>query len=75
MRININNYRPKVGDKVAFRGYTIEQVRWGGNDTPDMLDTNTTYAITYVEVHASHTKVTLDGYPDLKFNSVHFALA
>ena len=52
MRINVNTYRPKVGDKVAFQGYTTEQVRWGGNDTPDMLDKDTTYVITYVEVHA-----------------------
>lgn len=64
--------RPARGDKVTFIGYTKEQVRWGNNDTPSMLTENAVYTVSNCEVHPSHTKVTLDGYPDLKFNSVHF---
>ena len=64
----------KKGDTVIFNGYCIEQVRWGGNDTPDMLTINNTYVIESVEKHRNHTKVSIAGYPGLKFNSVHFTL-
>ena len=62
----------KPGDKITFNGWCIEQVRWGRNDTPDMLEVNSTYVIESVEPHRSYTKVSLVGYPGLKFNSVHF---
>ncbi len=66
-------YRPAEGDKVTFVGYNKAQVNWGSNDTPDMLVINETYTISSVEVHRSHTKVTIEGVDSsLKFNSVHF---
>lgn len=76
MIVEINNYRPEVGDSVRFKGWTKEQVRWGNNDTPSMLIVGRTYVITGVDVRRSHTKVTIRGVSeDLKFNSVHFTLA
>jgi len=75
MNVNLNTYKPEVGDKVRFVGYTKEQVRWGGNATPNMLTIGHTYTIQGVERHSSHTKVTIKGVDDsFKFNSVHFVL-
>ena len=71
--MKINMYRPEVGDKVTFNGYTKEQVMWGNNDTPYMLILGRTYKIEDVDVHNSHTKVKLKGIVGL-FNSVHFSL-
>ena len=69
-------YRPEVGDKVTYNGWTKEQVRWGNNDTPYMLIVGRDYTITAVERHRSHTKVCIKGVDEsLKFNSVHFTLA
>ena len=59
------------GDRVVYTGYTKEQVRWGGNDCPTMLNIGETYIIESVRVHSQHTKVTLKGIVG-RFNSVHF---
>lgn len=71
MKFFISVYKPKVGDKVTFEGYTIEQVRWGNNDEPTMLTVGYEYFVEEVEEHNHHTKVKLVGY-DGYFNSVHF---
>ena len=68
-------YKPEVGDRVRFNGWTKEQVKWGNNHTPYMLIIGHEYTITGVEVHRSHTKVTIRGVcENMKFNSVHFSL-
>jgi hypothetical protein len=75
MKVNLNTYKPEVGDKVRFVGYTKEQVRWGNNSTPYMLILDRCYTVSGVERHSSHTKVTIKGVDDsFKFNSVHFVL-
>ena len=69
------SYKPNRGDKVTFMGYTKAQVNWGSNDTPDMLTEGETYTISSVELHSTHTKVTIEEVDSsLKFNSVHFTL-
>ena len=76
MIIETNTYRPEVGDTVTFKGWTKEQVRWGGNSTPYMLIVGRNYVITKVERRAMHTKVCVRGVDEsMKFNSVHFTLA
>ena len=70
------SYRPEVGDRVRYNGYSLEQVKWGNNDVPYMLIVNRLYTITKVERHRSHTKVAVKGVDEsLRFNSVHFTLA
>lgn len=66
-------YRPQVGDRVKYLGYTQEQVNWGNNDVPYMLIKGRIYTVEYVEVHRQHTKVKIKGVVG-KFNSVHFVL-
>ena len=76
MIIDVNTYRPEVGDKVTFKGWTKEQVRWGNNSTPYMLIVGKQYKISAVEVHRMHTKVCIKGVSEhMKFNSAHFTLA
>lgn len=61
------------GTKVVFWSSIPEQVRWGGNDDPDEhLVRGQTYTIERTEIHSQHTKVFLEGFPGLKFNSVSF---
>ena len=61
--------------KAKFIGSTIEQVRWGTNDDPDtILVIGEEYDLANIEVHSSHTKLTLTRWPTLKFNSVSFEL-
>ena len=66
--------RLKKGDVVWYVGSTPEQVRWGNNDAPTMLKTQTQYTIKEVESHTWHTKVILEEYPDKSFNSVSFRI-
>ena len=62
----------KKNDTVIFIGSSIEQVNWGGNDDPNgILVRGEEYVVEYVEVHTSHTKISLVGY-DGKYNSVSF---
>ena len=73
--MTFRSYRPEVGDRVRFTGWTQEQVKWGNNSTPYMLILDKCYTVSGVERHSSHTKVTIKGVDDsFKFNSVHFAL-
>ena len=60
----------KPGDNVLYLGCTIEQQRWGNNDFPPCI-IDRVYTVTDVEVHKSHTKVSLKGMVG-KFNSVCF---
>jgi len=60
------------GDKVIYLGCTQEQIRWGGNDDPSkILIEGAVYYVEKIEVHSSHTKLTLRGVYG-KFNSVCF---
>ena len=61
----------QIGDTVEFTGWSEAQVRWGNNDTPDMLIEGRFYVVDDPDVRSSHTKVRVDGY-DGWFNSVHF---
>jgi len=62
----------KPGDCVKFILCLKEQVNWGGNDDPmKVITIGETYTIKTVDVHSSHTKVTLEGING-RFNSVHF---
>ena len=72
--MRFNSYKPTKGDEVTYHGYSLEQVKWGNNDVPWMLDVGKTYTVESVERHSSHTKVTLEGYEG-RFNSVHFTLS
>lgn len=63
------------GDIVRFVEATDAQVNWGSNDDPrEHLLTTTAYTVVDVEVHSFHTKIVLEGFEDLRFNSVHFEL-
>lgn len=62
------------GDVVQFVDACDAQVKWGNNDDPRLvLRPGLSYNVLVVEVHSSHTKVYLEEFPNLRFNSVHFA--
>jgi hypothetical protein len=62
----------KIGEKVKFKSSSPEQVNWGSNSDPyEILNTEDTYEILYVEVHSYHTKIELVGIKG-RFNSVSF---
>ncbi len=61
----------KVGDKVIFKGCTIEQERWANSSNTDLLLVGKEYAISDIEVHSWHTKIQLNGIQGA-FNSVCF---
>jgi len=61
-----------IGDTVRYIGCTNEQVNWGSNDDPrSFLIIGREYIVENVEVHSSHTKVSLRNKWG-KFNSVCF---
>ena len=60
-----------VGDAVEFLGCSKEQINWGNNDDPYMLEKGKCYIVEEVEVHRSHTKLKLQGIEGM-FNSVCF---
>ena len=61
------------GDFVRYTNCIDEQVKWGGNNDPrGVLKQDGLYTVTDVEVHKYHTKLRLEGHPNLQFNSVHF---
>ena len=61
------------GDWVRYMDCIDEQVKWGGNNDPrGVLKKEELYTVTNVEVHKYHTKLRLEGFPNLQFNSVHF---
>ena len=62
----------KIGDRVHFTGSHPNQVNWGSCDDPTgLLFTNHIYAVSDVEVHSWHTKLSFKGIEG-KFNSVCF---
>ena len=62
----------KIGDNVKFIGSSQDQVNWGSNTDPDgILNNDTTYEISNVEVHSWHTKIELVGIKG-EFNSASF---
>jgi len=61
-----------IGDTVRYIGCTNEQINWGNNDDPrSFLIIGREYIIENVEVHSSHTKISLCNKWG-KFNSVCF---
>jgi len=61
--------------KVEYIGCTMDQVRWGGNDDPrDILTVGSIYTVKRREVHTQHTKIELEEFPHISFNSVCFKI-
>jgi len=59
--------------KVKYVGATDNQVRWGSNDDPrGLLIKGQIYNVSRKEEHSWHTKLYLEKFPKLKFNSVCF---
>ena len=59
-------------DVVTYIGCTQEQINWGNNDDPkDILTIGNEYIVMHVDVHKSHTKISLYGVEG-QFNSVCF---
>jgi len=62
----------KPGDKVRYKGCTVDQFRWGAcTDPRELLKIGDVFTVTDVEVHTWHTKISVQGC-DGKFNSVCF---
>ncbi len=61
------------GNTVKFLGCSIDQIRWGGCDDPNMiLIVGDKYYVENVHIHSQHTKIELRGIIGKKFNSVCF---
>ena len=71
--MNMLGKESESGMRVTFLGYIPEQVKFAGTDTPDKLNTTTTYTIEQVKRFNSYTKIKLVG-DDLWYNSVHFRI-
>ena len=66
----MENFR--AGTNVRFIGCSKEQISWGNNDDPNLvLFVGDKYYVEHVEIHSTHTKLTLRGIYG-KFNSVCF---
>lgn len=61
----------EIGDVVEYIGCSIEQIRWGNNDTSSMLIVGGEYIVSNVEIHSQHTKISI-AHKNGKFNSVCF---
>lgn len=60
------------GNFVKFIGCSKEQILWGNNDNPNtILSIGSVYKISKVDIHSSHTKISLEGIIG-RFNSVCF---
>lgn len=58
---------------VVYTGASDAQVNWGGNDDPrGVLIEGNEYVVRSTEVHSWHTKIELEEFPGLRFNSVCF---
>jgi len=70
----MDNIYAEPGTKIRYMGADDFQVNWGvGNADPrNLLVEGETYTVKKMEVHSWHTKVTLEEFPNLKFNSAHF---
>ena len=65
-------YSPN-GTKIRFIRCDKHQQQWGNHDDPnDYLTPGKIYTINKTDVRSSHTKVFLEEFPNLKFNSVCF---
>jgi ribosomal protein S1 len=63
----------EVGDIVIFIGCSDSQINWGNNDDPNKyLTKGEKYAISLVDIHKWHTKISIEGISNKKFNSVCF---
>ncbi len=50
------------------------RVNWGGNDDPaGLLVPGVPHVVESKDVRSSHTKIQLQGFPGLWFNSTHFS--
>lgn len=66
----MENFR--AGQTVKFIGCSKEQIAWGNNDDPNLvLFVGDKYYVEHVEIHSTHTKLTLRGIYG-RFNSVCF---
>lgn len=62
-----------MDEKVLYVGATDSQVSWGGCDDPrGVLEEGKEYTILNRDVHSWHTKIELEEFPGLFFNSVCF---
>jgi hypothetical protein len=62
----------RTDGSVRFDGASIEQIRWGGNDDPNLvLKVGEVYKVAGIDVHSYHTKLTLVGI-DGRFNAASF---
>lgn len=60
-------------EKVLYVGATDAQVNWGGCDDPrGLLEEGKEYTLLSRDVHSWHTKIELEEFPGLRFNSVCF---
>lgn len=56
-----------------YHGCSKEQIAWGSNDNPStVLTMGNVYTIKRTEVHTWHTKIELEEFPGMLFNSVCF---
>lgn len=59
--------------RVVYAGASDSQVNWGSNDDPrGVLTVGKAYTVLSTEVHSWHTKIELEEFPGLYFNSVCF---
>lgn len=62
-----------MSNKVKYIGASDDQVNWGGGDDPrGVLVEGETYEVVSKDVHSWHTKLSLKGFEEKKFNSVCF---
>jgi hypothetical protein len=67
------NIQAQKGAQVKYVGATDEQVKFGNNDDPrGVLVVGGMYTVQATDVHTWHTKIELQEYPGLRFNSVSF---
>lgn len=63
----------RPGVKATVVNLSERTAQWGSNDNPNgILEMGKEYTVRRVEVFSSFTKVTLEEFPDKKFNSCHF---
>jgi hypothetical protein len=61
------------GTKIKYVHADDHIVNWGSNDDPRLyLTIDEIYTVQETEIHSWHTKVILEEFPTLKFNSSHF---
>lgn len=69
----MDNIYAKPGTKIICDNVDKNVALWGGNsDAEGVLEVGKEYTVKYTEVHTWHTKVVLEEFPGMKFNSAHF---